>query len=228
MKTTIGSSLEVRLEPGEGLNVARSRTVSCEGAIKRKSLLAPQLDCALARAFNGLLFVRQIFTRESSGTLTLSCAHGRRLVRIDLAVDETVGIQLSNVIAMSTSVKVRSRLALSGAAIAANCVFVKELYCPAPGTKGIIVLETEGEPVAAKGSAMTFDITRMIAWDSSAKFSTEPLETIGCVVFEPMCISVVSTGEEECCVLLDADDGVAEMGFRGVARQLLALVIPGV
>jgi hypothetical protein len=117
---------------------------------------------------------------------------------------------------------------LSGAAIAANRVFIKELYCPTPGTKGIVVLETEGEPVAATGSSMTFDITRMIAWDSSVQFSTEPLETIGCVVLEPTCISVVSSGEKECCVLLDADDGVAEMGFRGVARQLLALVIPGV
>jgi len=228
MKTTIGSSLDVRLEPGDGLNVARRRTVSCSGSIGRRSLVFPQCDGGLSRLLSGLLFVRQMFARETPGTVTLSCAHGRRLVRLDLAGSETVSLNLSKVIAMSTSVKVRSRIALSAAAIAANRVFIKELYCPRADAKGVIILETVGEPVAATGSEMTFDIPRMIAWDSSVQFSTMPLEEISCIILEPTCISVVSSENQDCCVLLDADDGMSERGWWGIARQMLALVVPGI
>lgn len=227
MRATIGSSLEVRLEPGDGLNIARSRTVSCSGSSKRKSLVFPQRDCAIARLLNGLLFVRQVFARESPGTVTLSCAHGRRLVRLDLAGSETVGLNFSKVIAMSTSVKARSRVALSAAAIAANRVFIKELYCEKADATGIIILETGGEPVAATGSEMTFDIPRMIAWDSSVQFSTKPLEEISCVILEPTCVSVATSASRDCCVLLDADDGTSGRGWWGIARQILALVVPG-
>jgi uncharacterized protein (AIM24 family) len=227
MKTTIGSSIEVRLEPGKALNIARSRTVSCSESIKRKSLVFPQCDAAIARLLNGLLFVRQIFASETPGTVTLSCAHGKRLVRLDLAGSETVSLNFSRVIAMSTSLKARSRVALSAAAIAANRVFIKELYCPKADASGVVILETVGEPVAATGSEMTFDIPRMIAWDSSVQFSTKPLEEMSCIILEPTCVSVVSSVSQDCCVLLDADDGMTGRGWWGVARQVLALVIPG-
>jgi uncharacterized protein (AIM24 family) len=227
MKTTIGSSLEVTLEPGEGLNVARSRTVSCSGSIRRRSLVFPQRDGAIARLLNGLLFVRQMFARETPGTVTLSCAHGRRLVRLDLVGSEAISLNFSKVIAMSTSVKVRSRIALSGAAIAANRVFIKELYCPKAIAKGMAILETLGEPVVPADSKVTFDISRMVAWDSSVLFSTVPLEDVSSILLEPACVSVVSSANQGCCVLLDADDGMSERGWWGIARQLLALVIPG-
>jgi hypothetical protein len=226
MHITIGPKLEFPVAPLESWHVKRSKRFLTEGGVKRRSQWIPPTDCAWARIRHGFLLMRRAYATARPGLLVLDCAEGRRLIAIEVSHAAPVCVDVGRVVAMSTTVRLRTRISLSLAATSTNCVFVKQAWCPQHGTTGTIVLETAGEPTAASGQNATFDVSRMIAWDPSIEFRTTRLESLPCVLFEPVCISA-SSPHKGSAVLLDADDTPAGFSAWKGVRQLLSLVIPG-
>lgn len=226
MKTTIGPKLEIPVAPREAWQVKRSKRFLTEGGVRRRSQWIPPTDCLWARVRNGFLLMRRAYTTTRPGLLVLDCAEGRRLIAIEVSHTAPVCIDIARVVAMSSTVRLRTCVSLSLAATSTNCIFVKQAWCPHSGTTGTIVLETAGEPTSASGQNSTFDVSRMIAWDPSIEFRTTRLESLPCVLFEPVCISASSPHKGN-AVLLDADDVPAGFSAWKGVRQLLSLVIPG-
>lgn len=226
MHITISPKLEFDLEPHESWQVKTRKRFLTEGGAQRRINWIPATDCLIARLANGLLCVRLAYAKARPGKLVLDCAEGRRLIAIRVCSEKPVCIDVSRVVAMSTTVRLRSCLSFSLAAASANYAFVKQAYCVHPGASGTIVLETAGQPTAATGQNATFDVSRMIAWDPAIEFRTTRLQSLMCVFVEPVCISA-SAPDKSDKVLLDADDsGAAFSPWKGI-RRALGLLVPG-
>jgi hypothetical protein len=226
MNITISPKLEFDLAPHESWQVKTRKSFLTEGGARRRIKWIPSTDCLLARLTNGLLCARLAYAKERSGKLVLDCAEGRRLIAIKVCFEKPVCVDVSRVVAMSTTVRLRSCISFSLAAASANHAFVKQAYCVHPGTSGTIVLETAGQPSEAAGQNATFDVRRMIAWDPAIRFRTTRLHSLACIFIEPVCISASATNETD-TVLLDADDtGAGFSPWKGI-RRALGLVIPG-
>jgi hypothetical protein len=226
MQITIRPKLEFKIDSNESWRVKTSRRFLTEGGTKRRYQLIPSTDCFFSRVMSGFACARLAYAKARPGTLVLDCAEGRRLVAINVSHKHPVCIDVRRAIAMSTTVRLRTCVSFSLAAASANHVFVKQAFCPRPETSGVIVLETAGEPTSATGQNSTFEVSRMIAWDPGIEFRTTRLETLGCIFFQPVCVSASAVNDGD-SVLLDADDTSAAFSpWKGI-RRALSLVIPG-
>lgn len=140
-------------------------------------------ECSLQRAFTGRLLLTRIdVPKTGASTPILSVPGDLKLVCIDIQKGQEINFRMSDLIAFSDGVRLRS---VYSTHVGAQLLGLASFYSVATGD-GTIVLESEGEGVARAKRGMSVPATRLLAWDRRHEFSlAQRLSVFGVWLNEP-------------------------------------------
>lgn len=226
MKVVIDTHLRVPVSRDQAWYIKRSKSPEMDGPIAETCSFS-RLSCLVSMLRNRLFPIQKYFAPEASGHLAITCAEGRRLVRIEVTHDAPVCFGMHNLIGFSEHVDVESYISLSMAAFGCDRNFTYMAWCPEPGQSGEIILETVGMPVTLESNSATFDIKRMLAWSPQIEFSLGELHQMADVFMtHPRVRAEWST--PGCGLLLEADNSQAKSPAKVLIQSLISVYVPGI
>lgn len=230
MQTTASheGSLRIAMKESERWHYTRSirGMEALEGSLSQRSKARPRLDGLWKRYLAGHLWVMEVLAEPPGGTLILTCDKSHQLVYIPIREGCPVCVKFTRVIAMTSNVRIRSRMRLSFPAIWMGHVSVCYAECTDSGREGGIVLEIAGETTTVSQDAQ-FSMNRLVAWDAKVRFCVAGLHGIADVFASEPLVRARCDSSLEQVVLLEPNTGgsrktiVSQM--MGIARMLLPI-----
>jgi hypothetical protein len=226
MKAEIATHLRVLVTTERAWFIKRSKTPEMDGNIAETCSFS-RLSCLVSMVRNRLFPIQKYFATDQGGDLVITCAEGRRLVRLEVTHDSPVCFSMGRLVGFSEHVDIESYISLSVAAFGCDRNFTYMAWCPEPGQSGEILLETLGMPVALESNSAAFDIKRMLAWSPQIQFSLGELHQLADVFMtQPRVRAEWST--PGCGLLLEPDSSEAKSPAKVLLQSLASVYVPGI
>lgn len=226
MNVEIAAHLRVPVTQDRAWFIKRAKSPEMDGPLAETCSFS-RLSCLLSMVRNRLFPIQKYFATQQAGHLAISCAEGRRLVRIEVTHDSPVCFSMHSLVGFSEHVDIESYISFSLAAFGCDRNFTYMAWCPKPGRSGEIILETVGTPIALESNSAAFDIKRMLAWSPDVEFSLGELHQMADVFMTQPRVKA-EWSALGCGLLLEADNSQAKSPAKVLIQSLISVYVPGI
>jgi len=174
------------------------------------------LSAIIGRFLHNAWIVNRYFSSEEKYELSVSAAHGRRLIKIDIKDGQSLRFHVKYLVGWSDRIRMHTDINFAVTRICNKALFVQEASGP-----GIMLFEVSGNPIIATEQTGKMSADRLVAWSEDTRFKLSGAYRVADLYLNPPLLAIKGNGQ----ALLDSDDNLHDMR-NGILQFIRRFYVP--